>query len=131
MLGAAGDAHGLVADALEVTVDLDDGQDEAQVDGHGLLLGQEFIGHLVQFALGGVDGRLVLFDILAQALVTLKVRVYRGLDGLLRQGSHGKDLVLEFGELLLKVNTRHDGFSLINDCASRNVTSVRILGQEI
>ncbi len=54
--GAGGDVGGLVADALEVSVDLDDGEDEAEVDGHGLLFGEEFVGHLVDGGLGGVDG---------------------------------------------------------------------------
>src|ERR1017187_8468427 len=71
LLGAAGNTHRLVADPLQVAVDLDHRQDEAQVDGHGLLLGQQFIGHLVQLALRGVDGPLILLDVLAQAFVAL------------------------------------------------------------
>ena len=59
-----GDVGGLVADALEVTVDLDDGEDEAQVDGHGLLFGEQVVGHLVHVALGGVDGLFDLLDVL-------------------------------------------------------------------
>jgi hypothetical protein len=54
-LRALGDVGGLVADAFEVAVDLDDRQDEAQVDGHGLLLGEQLVGHLVD-GLRGVDG---------------------------------------------------------------------------
>ena len=103
-------AHRLVADALQVAIDLDHRQDEAQIDGHGLFLGEQFIRHLVQLALGGVDGRLVLLDVLAQALVAQEIGVHRGLHRLLRQGSHGKKLVLEFGELKLKMNARHGLF---------------------
>ena len=46
-LRALGDVGGLVADALQVAIDLDDGEDEAQVDGHRLLLGEQLVGHLV------------------------------------------------------------------------------------
>ena len=62
--GALGDVGGLVADALEVAVDLDDGEDEAEVDGHGLLFGEEVVGELVDLALGGVDG---VFDLAERA----------------------------------------------------------------
>jgi hypothetical protein len=86
LLGAAHNAHRLVADPLQVAVDLDDRQDEAQIDGHGLLLGQQLIGHLIQLALRGVDGPLILLDVLAQALVALQVGVHRGLDRLSARG---------------------------------------------
>ena len=107
---AARDAHRLIADTLQVAIDLDDRQDEAQIDGHGLLFGEQFVGHLVQFALRGVDRRLILLHVLAEILVTREVGVDRGLNRLLRKGSHGKKLVLEFGELNLKMNTRHGRF---------------------
>jgi hypothetical protein len=125
LLGAARDSHGLIANALEVAVDLDDSKDEAQIDGHGLLLGEQFIGHLVKIALRGVDGSLILLDVLAEAPVALQVSVYRGLNRLLREGSHGQELVLEFGELLVKVDARQYSSPTI-DCASCNVTSRRI-----
>jgi hypothetical protein len=40
----------------------------------------------------------------------LQVGVHGRLDRLLRKSSHGKELVLEFGELLLKMNPRHGEF---------------------
>jgi hypothetical protein len=46
-------------------------EDEPQIDGHGLLLGEQLVGHLVQLALRSVDGSLVLLDEFAQALVAL------------------------------------------------------------
>ncbi len=58
--------------------------------------------------------RLVLLDELAQALVAPQIGFHRGLDRLLRQRSHGQELVLQFGELLMKVNTRHYGVSSIS-----------------
>ncbi len=62
---ADGDVDGLVADALEVGVDADDREDEAQVDGHGLLHGEQVEGHLVDLALEAVDGGLGAEDELA------------------------------------------------------------------
>ncbi len=131
VVGAARDAHRLVADALQVAIDLDHRQDEAQIDGHGLFLGQQLVGHLVQFTLRGVDGRLVLLHVLAQALVALQIGVHRGLDRLLRQRSHGKELVLEFGELQLKVNTRHGRFSPNTIVHQRHVTGRQISPERI
>ena len=55
---ALADALGGVADALEVGIDLDDAEDEAQVDGHGLLHGEQVEGGLVDVALEAVDGEL-------------------------------------------------------------------------
>ena len=116
----------MVADPLKVAVDLDYRQDETQVDGHGLLLGQQVIGHLIQFTLRGVDGSLVLLYVLAQFLVALQICVYRGVDRLLRQRCHGQQLVFEFCELDLKMNARQDSLLLGTDCASCNVKVVRI-----
>ncbi len=104
---AAGNPHGLIADAFEVAIDLDDGEDEAEVNGHGLLFGEEFVGHLVELTLGGVDCGLILLDVLAEGEIALEISFDRGLDGLLREGSHGKEFVLELGKLQLEVNTRH------------------------
>jgi hypothetical protein len=67
-LGALGDVGGLIADAFEVAVDLDDGEDEAQVDGHGLLFGEQIVGHLVDGGLGGVDGGFDLKTWLAEPM---------------------------------------------------------------
>ena len=116
----------LVADALKVAIDLDDSEDEAEIDGHGLLFGEQFVGHLVELALRGVDGGLILLDVLAQALVALQISVHGRLNRLLRQGSHGHELVFEFCELLMKVDARQDGISLILHCASQTVTEQRI-----
>ena len=108
LLGPAGNAHRLVADTLQVAVDLDHRQDKAQIDGHGLLLGQQFVGHLVQLALRGVDGGLVLLDVLAETFVALQKSFHRGVDGQLRKCGHRHELIFEFGELLMKVDARHD-----------------------
>ena len=49
---ALGDVDCLIAYALEVGIDLGDGQDEAQIDRHGLLHGQQVEGQFVDLALG-------------------------------------------------------------------------------
>ena len=123
VLGPPRDAHRLIADPLQVAVDLDHRQNEPQVDRHRLLLGEQLIGHLVQLALRRVDGGLILLDVLAQTLVALQIGVHRGLHRLLRERGHRKKLVLELGELKLKVNTGHDQNSPTLDCASTNVTA--------
>jgi hypothetical protein len=54
--GGLGDVHALVADAFQVTIDARDGEEEAQVRGHGLLRGEEALDALVNFNLHFVDG---------------------------------------------------------------------------
>ena len=100
----------LIANPLQVAIDLDDRKDEAKIDRHGLFFREQFIGHLIQFTLGGVDGGFILLYIVAQGQVPENVGVDRGLNRLLRKGGHRKKLVLEFGELKLKVNARHSLF---------------------
>ncbi len=85
VLGANGDAHRLIANALQVAIDLDDRQDEAQIDRHWLLLGEQLISHLIQIALRGVDGRLVLPHILAELQIAPQIRFDGRLNRLLRQ----------------------------------------------
>src|SRR5579871_113623 len=111
-LGALGNIGCLVANALEVSVDLDDGEDEAKVDGHGLLFGEEVIGHLVNVALGGIDGGFDLFDVVAESQIASEVGLERERERLLRESSHGKELVLKGDELLLEINPRHWGVPL-------------------
>jgi len=56
---ALGDVDGLIADALQIGVDLGYRENKAQVNGGGLLRGEDVEGHLVDFALGSVDEALV------------------------------------------------------------------------
>ena len=96
----------LIANAFEVAVDLDDGEDEAKVDGHGLLFGEQIVGHVVDRGFGRVDGRLDLKDVVAERHVGGKVSLNRELKSLLRERGHGKQLVFQGHQLLLKVDTR-------------------------
>jgi hypothetical protein len=127
LAGALGDAHGLVADPLEVAVDLDHREDESEIDGHGLLLGKQLVAHLVDLALGHVDRGLVLAHVLAERRVALQVGIDRGLERLLGERSHSQQLVLQLRELLMKVNTRHgrgSSVSIVHESAS---VQVRVL----
>ena len=58
-LGEQCDSHGLIADPLQIGIDLDGGQDEAQVAGHRLFHCQQVERHLVDFALRYVDERFI------------------------------------------------------------------------
>ncbi len=51
-----GDVDGAVGDAFEVAVDLDDGEDGAEVAGGGLVEGEEINGLFFDFDFLGVDG---------------------------------------------------------------------------
>ncbi len=99
---ADGDVDGLVADALEIGVDADDREDEAKVDGHGLLHGEEVERHLVDLALEAVDRRLGAEDELADAEVAGAVGLDGALDGLLGHAGHDEQLFLEVVEILMK-----------------------------
>jgi hypothetical protein len=82
---AVADALGRVAHALQIGVDLDDAEDEAQVDGHGLLHGQQVERGLVDVALQAVDGDLAAADQVADGQVAHAVGLNGALDGLLGQ----------------------------------------------
>ena len=102
LANADGDVDGLVADALEVGVDADDGEDEAQVDGHGLLHGEKIEGHLVDLALEAIDGGLGAEDELADAEVARAVGLDGALDGLLGHAGHDEQLLFEVVEALVE-----------------------------
>ncbi len=101
---ADGDVDGLVAYALEVGVDADDGEDEAEVDGHGLLHGEEVEGHLVDLALEAVDGGLGVEDELADAEVAGAVGLDGALDGLFGHAGHDEEVLFELVEALLELD---------------------------
>ncbi len=101
------DVHRLVANAFEVAVDLDDGEDEAQVGGHGLLHGEQVEREFVDFAFGYVDGMLGLEDVLAKFGVVLAVGGNGLLHGPFRQPTHAEQLVLEFVEAFLKTRAHY------------------------
>ena len=99
---ADGDVDGLVSDTLEVGVDADDGEDEAQVDGHGLLHGEEVESHLVDLAFEAIDGGLGAEDEFADGEVAGAVGLDGTLDGLLDHTCHDEEFFLEVVETLME-----------------------------
>ena len=92
MADAVGDALGCIAHALEIGIDLDDAEDEAQIVGHGLLHGEQVERVLIDVALHAVDGDFAAADEVADGEVAHAVRLNRPLDGLLGQPSHDEEI---------------------------------------
>lgn len=67
------DVHRLIADALDIRVNLQHGHDEAQVDSHGLLHGEQVERKFIDGAFGIVDRVFPFEDELAKLGVALKV----------------------------------------------------------
>ena len=75
--GALADVAGQVADALQLRRDPDGGQDAAQVDGHGLLEGQQQLAALLDLHRGGIEPVVAVDDLLGRH----QVAVQQGLGG--------------------------------------------------
>ena len=93
--GALGDVDGQVANAFEVAVDLEDGDDETEVGGDGLIEGED-----LEAVFFDLDFHLVELDIVVNdAAGELLVAAFEGAggvaDGLLGQGAEGEDFLLE------------------------------------
>jgi hypothetical protein len=87
--------HGLVAHSLEVGVDLDDGDDQPEVRGEGLLEREKFHA-------GGVNGEVRLVDLFLDLIDFRDLRGVAGGQGLggrrdrvLHVSSHGQELFFE------------------------------------
>ena len=87
------DVDCLIAYALQVGIDLEHRQDEAKVDRHGLLHGEQVERQFVDLALGFVDGGLARQHHLAELAVARAIRFGCAVDGLLRQASHAQELL--------------------------------------
>ena len=96
------DVDRLVAHALQVGIDLEHRQDEAQIDRHGLLHGEQVERQFVDFALGLVDGALAGQHHLAELAVAGAIRLGGAIDGLLGQAAHAQELLFQFVQSLLK-----------------------------
>src|SRR5260370_19877541 len=106
----------MIAYALQVAIDLDHRKDEAKVDRHRLLFGQQVVRHLIDVALGGVDGRFDLLHVVAEAHISRQVGFERERKSLLRESSHGEQLILQGDELLLKIDPGHE--ESLSECRS-------------
>ncbi len=101
------DRLGRVAHPLQVGIDLDHAQNEAQIDGHGLLHRQQIERRLVDLALQTVDGHLAAADQVADRKIAHTISLNGALDGLLGQPRHHQQLLFQFIQTLLKAYARH------------------------
>lgn len=101
------DAFGGVAYALEVGVDLDDGEDEAEVNGHGLLHGEDVEGRLVDLAFEAVDGEFRTADEVADGEVADAIGLNGPLDGLFGEAGHDQEFFLEVVKTALEADSCH------------------------
>ena len=104
---ALDDVDRRVTHALHVRVDLDHREDEAQVDRHGLLHGQQIQRELVDLALVPVDGGFRLLHLRGQAKVARAVGFHGAVDGLLGHAGHDQDFFFQVAEALVKPHA-HD-----------------------
>jgi hypothetical protein len=89
--GGLGDVYGLIADAFEVAIDAGDGEEEAEVRGHGLLGGEEALDALVNFDLHFVDGVLFGEDDFGEMLFGVQNGVDGLMDGALGEAAHPEE----------------------------------------
>ena len=90
-----GDVHREVAHALQVGIDLQRGDDQAQVGRHGLLQGEQVDGELVDLDLDRVDARFVAKYFFGGAAVLLNHGADAALDGRFDQRAHLQQLGLQ------------------------------------
>ena len=102
-----GDVDRLIAHAFEVGIDLGDGEDEAQVHGHGLLHGQKVERHLVDFALGDVDLGFAFEHHAAASQVAVDVGLAGAVHCLLGQSAHAEQTCPEFVHSLHEIGCAH------------------------
>ena len=81
------------ANALEVRIDFRNGEDKAQVDGHGLLHGEQIEGGLVDLALRRINQGLAFENQVTAGEIAIDVGLAGAIHRLLRQSTHAKQLL--------------------------------------
>src|ERR1019366_5063668 len=89
---ALGNADRQVAHSFQVGVDLERGDDQAQVGRHGLVQSQQADGEFVDLDLDGVDARFRAKNFFGGGAVFLSDRADAALDGGLDDGAHLEQL---------------------------------------
>src|SRR5579863_2427570 len=120
---ALGDVYRLVAHAFEIGINLGHGKNESQVDGHGLLHGQQIECGFVNFALGRVDQALAFQHHLASRKVALYISLAGAIHRLLREASHAKQPLPKIVEPKLKARTHYPNLSLFETHSKPESTS--------
>ena len=103
---ALGDVGGQVADALQLAVDLDHGDEEAQVAGHRLVEREDLEALLLDLHLQLVDCEVADHDALGLLRVALLDGLEREVQALLDHGAQAEHLALQLVELALQVCRR-------------------------
>ena len=106
----ARDAVGIVADALQVVVDFEHGQGEAQVDGHGVVQGDEVCDVAVYFQLEGVDAFLAGCHLFGQRDVGVEHRFVGVVELLVNEHPHIADFLADVLQFVF-YKLYHDGSS--------------------
>src|ERR1700735_523025 len=98
------DIHGLVTDALQVSVDARNRQQESQVGGHGLLKGQQTEHAVVNFNLNLIDSVFFNQNRLGEVFFTIQHCVDGLMDGSLGEATHPQQSLLQFFEISFKMS---------------------------
>ena len=101
--GGLGDIDGLVADALEIAIDARDGEEKAQVGGHGLLEREEALDAFVNFNLHFIDGVFFVEDGFGEGFFGVEDGVDGLMDGALGEAAHPEKALLQFFEIVFKM----------------------------
>ncbi len=101
--GAPGDVHRQVSHAFQVVIDLEHGDDKAQVDGYGLVQGQDLEAVLLHLHFHEVDFFVPFGHLIGQLGVVPDHRGNGLGNTLLHGGADGEDLLLEVIDFALKV----------------------------
>ena len=97
------DVDRLIPDPLQIVVDLECRDYEAEIDRHRLVQGEQFEAFLLDLDLLGVDIYVALDDVLRHGCVTGLDRAYRPPKMILHHGTEGQERRLELLGLSSKV----------------------------
>src|SRR6185369_4301845 len=99
---ALGDVDGLIANSFEVSVDLQHGNDKAEIDRHGLLHCEKVEREFVDAALKAVDVLFARKHLFAEAGVPAQVCAGGHLHGAFGHAAHLEEFLFQFVKALLK-----------------------------
>ena len=108
--GRLRDVDGLIANTLQITVDARNGQQKAQIRGHGRLQCEQALDALVDFNLHLVDGVFFGQHGFGQALFTIEHGLHRLMDGALGETTHPQQPLLQFFQIVFEM-AFHDSLS--------------------